>query len=302
VFIQQQASTPIAPGAPDSTGTQPADPTGATSDSSSSSSSSDSGSSDAKPDGTSSGAGGKMDDTTKPATDSSSDSSDSPVPAAPPSRSLIPDGADEKDIEDEDAGVTDDYQEPTYTGDALDNSPNQQKYIQALDGVRADLVNKGQQLTHEKEWAESVQDMIDQYKIKVKNVHAHMEKLRKEMKGLLKKKAQIENIATQEKVEERLQEAEKDKQVVDDALSHVRTQTLNFATKRSDLEGQIGKLEDQLNKLKGEPVQNAKNQAAEEGVEKKLAEEEQQLQDTLAQEKGGAASGSGGQPGEEETV
>jgi hypothetical protein len=171
-------------------------------------------------------------------------------------------------------------QQPSFVSNG-EKVERDQKIVQALDAVKSELVSKGQELTREREWANAVEDMVSQYQAKLHNVHEHITKLHDEMKDLLVKKKQIENVEIQQQLKEKLSLAEVDMSTLNDALEHVRTQTEKFGNKRKELEQQIKTLEDQMVKLKGES-KNKKKEKKEKNKETSspsLVELEENTQD-----------------------
>jgi len=169
----------------------------------------------------------------------------------------------------------DPYISPEWDSDAGVGNGRDPKIVAAIEAITADLIGKGKELTSERHWTKEVESMLEIYKGKVENVHHHVEKLREEMKTLLKKKRQIENVEVQQQLNQKLRLAQEDLEALDGAMSHVQSKAEEFAEKKKSLEGRIGKIEGQIKELQG--GHGSENEGEKNEGEKKEGEKEKKI-------------------------
>jgi len=143
------------------------------------------------------------------------------------------------------------YLTPQWQSDDGISNGRDPKIVAALEAITADLISRGKELTSERKWSTQVKSMLDVYKEKVSNVDTHIEKIRTEMKELLKKKRQIENVEVQQQLNTKLRLAQGDLEALDGAMSHVQSKADEFAEKKKTLEASIKKIETQVKGLQG---------------------------------------------------
>jgi len=132
-----------------------------------------------------------------------------------------------------------------------DADPAQGKLHAALEAIRTDILGLVRKIKEEDKWVESVREIIDTYNEKIARVEADIERLKIKLHDLSNKKHMIENLALQRKLESKLKEANSDLSTLQSAIEHVRSRENEFGKTKSDVLGTIGKLESQLELLKG---------------------------------------------------
>jgi len=125
------------------------------------------------------------------------------------------------------------------------------KLAVALDAIKTDIMGLVRKIKEEDKWVESVRDIMDTYNEKVARVEADIERLKGKLTELYKKKHLIENVSLQRKLETKLKEANSDLSTLQAAIEHVRSREHEFGKTKTDVLGTIGKLESQLDLLKG---------------------------------------------------
>jgi len=133
--------------------------------------------------------------------------------------------------------------------------------IQQLDititKISQEIVNKGAQIKRESKWIQQVNLVITEYNKKILKVQRNVASLRKQVRGLLKNKRQVQNLKLQKQLEQRLSDASSDLNTLNTAIDHVATKEKSFSTTRHKLENTISNLNLALGKLKGEDVGEA---------------------------------------------
>jgi len=114
--------------------------------------------------------------------------------------------------------------------------------------------------------------MLQVYQEKVTNVHAHSEQLREEMRALMKKKRQIENIEVQHSLTTNLRSAQEDMESLEGAMNHVQSKADEYAEKKKKLEAQIAKISHHLKNLQGVSEEEEETGAKTEKSKKESAE------------------------------
>lgn len=125
------------------------------------------------------------------------------------------------------------------------------KLAAAMAEAQMDLLNKGKDIKREAEWIQKVEEMIEEYREKIKNVHANMELEKQELKAILMKKHQVQNLQIQRALEKQLEEAEQQQEALNDQLEVVKTKSDEFAENKVTLTSTIDKIKEQLTALKG---------------------------------------------------
>jgi hypothetical protein len=124
----------------------------------------------------------------------------------------------------------------------------------ALEAVKADMISKGKQVLEEKQWTDDVKAVIEQYTKKISNVYANIEKLKKDMGDLYKKKQQIINAQIQKSLTAKLKDSKSDLQTVQAALDKVTNTQMEFEQSKKDIQSTIDSIFAQLAELKGQPA------------------------------------------------
>jgi len=78
------------------------------------------------------------------------------------------------------------------------------KLAQPLREVKQDIIEKAKQIKQENAWIEQVATVISSYEKKVGNVKGNVLQLRKEVRDLLRKKRQIQNLVLQQELQKKL--------------------------------------------------------------------------------------------------
>jgi len=173
------------------------------------------------------------------------------------------------------------YIAPQWLNDDGIGNGRDPKIIAALEAITADLIGKGKTLTSERKWPKKVDSMLQIYQEKVANVHSHSEQLREEMRALMKKKRQIENIEVQHSLTSNLKSAQEDMEALEGAMNHVQSKADEYAEKKRKLVAQIEKINLHLKNLQGiSDEEGAKTEKASEKNQRKkesMRKEEQKL-------------------------
>jgi len=138
----------------------------------------------------------------------------------------------------------------------------------ALEAVKADMISKGKQVLEEKQWTDDVKGVIEQYTKKISNVYLNIEKLKKDMGDLYRKKQQIINAQIQKSLTQKLKDSKSDLQTVQAALDKVTNTQMEFEQSKKDIQATIDSIFAQLSELKGQPAAGASG-AAEGATEEK---------------------------------
>lgn len=124
-----------------------------------------------------------------------------------------------------------------------------------LEEIKHDIIAKSKQIKEELEWIKQVEDVIKKYTMKIENVQANVGNLRQEVKTLLKKKRQIQNLKLQKQLQSKLEDANADMGTISTALNHVRSKENNFQRTKKNLGETIGGLKKALAALKGQTLE-----------------------------------------------
>jgi len=124
----------------------------------------------------------------------------------------------------------------------------------ALEAVKADMISKGKQVLEEKQWTDDVKAVIEQYTKKIHNVYGNIEKLKKDMGDLYKKKNQIINAQIQKELAAKLKDSNDDLRTVQAALDKVTNTQMQFQQSKKDIQQTIDDIFAQLAELKGTPA------------------------------------------------
>jgi len=122
----------------------------------------------------------------------------------------------------------------------------------ALEAVKADMISKGKQVLEEQQWTVDVKAVIEQYQHKVSNVYKNIEKLKKDMGDLYRKKQQILNAEIQKSLTAKLKDSKEDLNTVQTALEKVMNTQAEFEQSKKDIQGTIDSIYSQLAELKGQ--------------------------------------------------
>ena len=169
------------------------------------------------------------------------------------------------------------YNKDTVQQAAADAAPQedmdaQDKELQdALQIVRDQIVAKANTIKSEKRWVKEVTEIIEAYVKKTRRVNAHIRDTQKEVKEFFRKKKQIENMILQRRLEKKLQQANDDLKILEDALHNVQNKEETFEKSKHDIRSTIAAIETELAKLRGEqPLKKESGESDESGsVEKK---------------------------------
>jgi len=135
---------------------------------------------------------------------------------------------------------------------ATDEDGNKdQELAEALQTVKDQIVAKANEIKSEKKWVREVTKIIEAYVKKTRRVNASIRKLQKEIKGLFRKKKQIENMIVQRKLEKKLKVALADMNTINLALKNVKIKQAAFNKSKASIKATIGAMETALKKLRG---------------------------------------------------
>jgi prefoldin subunit 5 len=151
---------------------------------------------------------------------------------------------------------------------------NKDKLELALDAVKEDIIKKSKQIESESKWVKDVEEIVRTYGSKMDRVKENINNMRIAVKGLYKKKKQLENLKLQKALEKKLGEAHDDMQTLQSALAHVKTKTDEFTRTRGEVQKTISDIKRHLDRLRGKKGTGDKADAkaaekAEEKAEKK---------------------------------
>lgn len=135
---------------------------------------------------------------------------------------------------------------------ATDDEDDKDKQLQdALQNVKDQIVAKASQIKSEKKWVKEVTKIIETYVQKTRRVNANIRQLQKDVKGLFRKKKQIENLVLQRRLQQKLKIASKDLNTLESALKNVKNKEDAFTKSKHDISETIAAVQSELTKLRG---------------------------------------------------
>jgi len=143
---------------------------------------------------------------------------------------------------------------------AVQYATNKDKLDLALDAVKEDIIKKSKQIESESKWVKDVEEIVRTYGTKMDRVKDNINNMRIQVKGLYKKKKQLENLKLQKALEKKLSEAHDDMQTLQSALAHVKSKTEEFTRTRGEVQKTIKDIKRHLDRLRGK--ENKKKAAA----------------------------------------
>lgn len=123
-----------------------------------------------------------------------------------------------------------------------------------LEDIKQQIIQASKKVKEEQKWVGQVQDVMTKYQQKVDNVKKDMDEIRQNIKTLLIKKRQIQNLKLQKQLQVKLDDANADMSTLETALNHVQTKQDNFVATKEHLQDTIDGLNKALLTLKGEPL------------------------------------------------
>jgi len=133
----------------------------------------------------------------------------------------------------------------------------------ALGAVKEEIMVRAKELGKEKNWSGKVTKLIDEYQQKLGKVNGNIITLRAQVKALLRKKKQIQNVQVQNKLRYKLQLAQADLNRLQKQMEHIASKENEFADTEKSLKSTMNALRNSLLKLRGQEPQRL----AEEGIE-----------------------------------
>jgi hypothetical protein len=133
----------------------------------------------------------------------------------------------------------------------------------ALGAVKEEIMVRAKELHLEKAWSGKVATLIDDYQQKLNKVSGNIIALRAQVKALLRKKKQIQNVQVQNKLRYKLKLAQSDLNRLQKQMEHIAGKENEFSDTEKQLKGTMNALKNSLLKLRG---QETKKLAAE-GIE-----------------------------------
>lgn len=121
----------------------------------------------------------------------------------------------------------------------------------ALDQIKSDVIAKARDLREENDWVNEITKIMDAYKTKTDRVKTDIAKQTNELKELLKKRRQIENLKLQNELEKKLKDAESDLVTLQRATASVKAKEEAFNKNTADVTSTVAAIKAQLDKLKG---------------------------------------------------
>lgn len=144
------------------------------------------------------------------------------------------------------------------------------KLATAMTAVKEDIMAKLREAQRESAWVKDVENIVKQYKLKVKNVKKNLKKIRNDIKNLIKKKRQIRNAQIQSQLQDRLEDASGDLKMIKSKLESITSQQKAFEKNRKKIALTITKINTEMKHLKGLSTKpKAKKSEAEAAAEKK---------------------------------
>lgn len=140
---------------------------------------------------------------------------------------------------------------------------NKDKLELALDAVKEDIIKKSKQIESESKWVKDVEEIVRTYGSKMDRVKENINNMRIAVKGLYKKKKQLENLKLQKALEKKLAEAHDDMQTLQSALAHVKTKTDEFTRTRGEVQKTISDIKRHLDRLRGKKAEKKAEKAKE---------------------------------------
>jgi len=133
----------------------------------------------------------------------------------------------------------------------------------ALGAVKEEIMVRAKELHLEKDWSKKVAGLIDEYQQKLGKVTGNVVQLRAQVKALLRKKKQIQNVQVQQKLRYKLQLAQADLNRLQKQMEHIASKENEFSDTERTLKSTMNALRNSLLKLRGQEPRRL----AEEGIE-----------------------------------
>jgi len=151
--------------------------------------------------------------------------------------------------------------------------------------IKSDIVSKSNEIKKEGAWIEEVEKVMKVYGTKVSNVKKNILNMRGQVKELLKKKRQIQNLKLQDQLTKKLADAKSDMGTITQAITHVDAKKNDFSRTKDNLMGTINNLKKALKDLRGESGEDDKDKDKDKDKEKedkdKDDDEEKKEEDSL---------------------
>jgi len=125
------------------------------------------------------------------------------------------------------------------------------KLATAMTAVKEDIMAKLREAQRESAWVKDVENIVKQYKLKVKNVKKNLKKIRNDIKELIKKKRQIRNAQIQSQLQDRLEDASGDLKMIKGKLESITSQQKAFEKNRKKIALTISKINAEMKHLRG---------------------------------------------------
>jgi hypothetical protein len=139
------------------------------------------------------------------------------------------------------------------------------KMNDALDGLNEDLTTKSTQIKDAESWSKDLLSTLDVYSKKLETVRTNVAAAKEDVKAMLKKKKQIENLKIQKNLEAKLGDANSELTELTDAILNVKDKETEFDKSKKSIADTITDLQAQISKLKGgEGEDSSKAEAASE--------------------------------------
>jgi len=133
----------------------------------------------------------------------------------------------------------------------------------ALGAVKEEIMVRAKELHLEKNWSGKVAKLIDEYQQKLNKVSGNIVAMRAQVKALLRKKKQIQNVQVQKKLRYKLQLAQADLNRLQKQMEHIAGKENEFTDTEKQLKSTMNALKNSLLKLRGQEPQKL----VEEGIE-----------------------------------
>lgn len=143
------------------------------------------------------------------------------------------------------------------------------KLATAMTAVKEDIMAKLREAQRESAWVKDVENIVKQYKLKVKNVKKNLKKIRNDIKSLIKKKRQIRNAQIQSQLQDRLEDASGDLKMIKGKLESISAQQKAFEKNRKKIALTISKINSEMKHLRGISAAPKKKEAPKKKAEKK---------------------------------
>lgn len=131
------------------------------------------------------------------------------------------------------------------------NSAQEEQLKDAIQAVSEDVLATARDLREEAKWVHEVETILKGYETKVTRVETDITAQREQLKAMIKKKRQLENLQLQKGLELKLKDANGDLKLLGQATTSIENKEKDFNKNVEAVQATITNLETQLTTLKG---------------------------------------------------